>query len=56
MHFACPTFFNMSKKRSDIASFLYKAFPLYIPAGESVLAKKIPGWKKVRERRIKEEK
>ena len=47
MHFACSAFFNMSKKRSDIASFLYKVFPLYIPAGESVLAKKSRDWKRL---------
>ena len=48
-------FFNMGKKRNDIVSFLYKVFPIYFPAGESVLAKKMPGVDKVRERRIKEE-
>ena len=40
---------------NDIVSFLYKVFPIYFPAGESVLAKKMPGVDKVRERRIKEE-
>lgn len=40
MYFVCYTFFNMSKKRSDIVDFLYKMFPLYFPAGESALAKK----------------
>lgn len=55
MYFVCSAFFNMSKKRNDIVSFLYKVFPIYFPAGESVLAKKMPGVDKVRERRIKEE-
>ena len=55
MYFVCSTFFNMGKKRNDIVSFLYKVFPIYFPAGESVLAKKMPGVDKVRERRIKEE-
>ena len=34
--------------------FLMKIFPLYFPAGESALAKKMPGLEKVRERREKE--
>ena len=55
MYFVCSAFFNMGKKRNDIVSFLYKVFPIYFPAGESVLAKKMPGVDKVRERRIKEE-
>ena len=54
MYFVCSTFFNMSKKRSDIASFLYQVFPLYFPAGENTLAKKMPGLEKVKERREKE--
>lgn len=54
MYFVCSVFFNMGKKRNDIASFLYKVFPIYFPAGESVLAKKIPGQKRVKERREKE--
>lgn len=54
MYFVCSTFFNMGKKRSDIVSFLYNVFPLYFPAGESVLVKKMPGQEKVRERREKE--
>lgn len=33
----------MGKKRNDIVSFLYKVFPIYFPAGESVLAKKNAG-------------
>ena len=56
MYFVCSAFFNMGKKRSDIVSFLYRVFPLYFPAGESALAKKMPGLEQVRERRIKEEK
>ena len=44
----------MGKKRNDIASFLYKVFPIYFPAGESALAKKMPGLEKVKERREKE--
>lgn len=44
----------MDKKRSDIVSFLYKVFPLYFPAGESALSKKMPGLEKVKERREKE--
>ncbi len=43
MYFVCSAFFNMGKKRNDIVSFLYKVFPIYFPAGESVLAKKMPG-------------
>ena len=39
---------------SEIVSFLYRVFPLYFPAGESALAKKMPGLEKVRERREKE--
>lgn len=54
MYFVCSAFFNMGKKRNDIVSFLYKVFPIYFPAGENVLAKKMPGVDKVRERRIKE--
>ena len=54
MYFVCSTFFNIGKKRNNIVSFLYKVFPLYFPAGESVLAKKMPGLEKVRERREKE--
>ena len=55
MYFVCSAFFNMGKKRNDIVSFLSQVFPLYFPAGETVLAKKMPGVDKVRERRIKEE-
>lgn len=40
MYFVCSAFFNIGKKRNDISSFLYKVFPIYFPAGESVLAKK----------------
>ena len=54
MYFVCSAFFNMGKKRSDIVSFLSQVFPLYFPAGESVLAKKLPGVEKVKERREKE--
>ena len=54
MYFVCSAFFNMGKKRNDIVSFLYKVFPIYFPAGESVLAKKMPGQEKVKERREKE--
>lgn len=39
MYPVCSAFFNMGKKCNDIISFLYKIFPLYFPAGESVLAK-----------------
>ena len=55
MYFICSAFFNMGKKRSDIVSFLIQVFPLYFPAGENVLAKKMPGLEKVKERREKEE-
>lgn len=48
MYFVCSAFFNMGKKCSDIVSFLYKVFPLYFPAGESVLAKKSQDWIKLR--------
>ena len=54
MYFVCSAFFNMGKKRSDIVSFLSQVFPLYFPAGESVLAKKMPGLGKVKERREKD--
>ena len=40
MYFICSAFFNMGKKRNDIVSFLFQVFPLYFPAGESVLAKR----------------
>ena len=40
MYPVCSAFFNMGKKCNDIISFLYKIFPLYFPAGESVLAKR----------------
>ena len=53
MYFVCSIFFNMGKKRSDIAGFLYKVFPLYFPAGESALAKKMPGLEKVKEKKEK---
>ena len=49
MYPVCSAFFNMGKKCNDIISFLYKIFPLYFPAGESVLAKN-----QVKERREKE--
>ena len=54
MYFVCSAFFNMGKKRNNIVSFLYRVFPLYFPAGESALAKKMPGLEKVREKREKE--
>ena len=54
MYFVCSAFFNMGKKRSDIVSFLSQVFPLYCPSGESVLAKKMPGMEKVKEKREKE--
>lgn len=54
MYFVSSAFFNIGKSRSDIVSFLYKVFPLYFPAGENVLAKKMPGLDKVREKREKE--
>ena len=38
----------------NIASFLYKVFPLYFRAEESVLAKKMPGQESVKERKDKE--
>jgi hypothetical protein len=44
----------MDKSRSEVVGFLYKVFPLYFPAGESALAKKMPGLEKVKERREKE--
>ena len=53
MYPVCSAFFNMGKKCNDIISFLYKIFPLYFPAGESALAKKMPGLEKVQERREK---
>ena len=54
MYFVCSAFFNMGKKRNNIVSFLFQVFPLYFPAGESALAKKMPGLEKVREKREKE--
>ena len=53
MYFVCSAFFNMGKKRNNIVSFLFQVFPLYFPAGESALAKKMPGLEKVREKRKK---
>lgn len=44
----------MGKKRNDIVSFLFQVFPLYFPAGERTLAKKMPGVEKVKEMREKE--
>ena len=44
----------MGKERNDIVSFLYKIFPIYFTAGESGLAKKMPGQERVKERREKE--
>mgnify|MGYP001026243962 CR=1 FL=1 len=54
MYYISSVFFSMGKKRSEIISFLSQVFPLYFPAGESVLAKKMPGADKVKERREKE--
>ena len=54
MYFVCSAFYNMDKSRSEIVSFLFQVFPLYFPAGESALAKKMPGLEKVKERREKE--
>ena len=54
MYFVCSAFFNMSKKRSDVATFLYQVFPLYFPSGENTLTKKMPGLEKVKERRSNE--
>ncbi|EOS11831.1 hypothetical protein [Phocaeicola sartorii] len=54
MYFVCSAFFNIGKKRNDIVSFLSQVFPLYFPAGEKVLAKKMPGLERVKERREKE--
>lgn len=54
MYFVCSAFYNMDKSRSEVVGFLYKVFPLYFPAGESALAKKMPGLEKVKERREKE--
>ena len=48
MYPVCSAFFNMGKKCNDIISFLYKIFPLYFPAGKSVLAKKSQDWIKLR--------
>lgn len=48
MYPVCSAFFNMGKKCNDIISFLYKIFPLYFPAGESVLTKKSQDWIKLR--------
>lgn len=48
MYPVCSAFFNMGKKCNDLISFLYKIFPLYFPAGESVLAKKSQDWIKLR--------
>ena len=56
MYFVCSAFFNIGKKRNDIVSFLSQVFPLYFPAGESVLAKKMPGVEKIKKMREKENK
>ena len=55
MYFVCSAFFNMGKKRGDIASFLYQVFPLYFLSGKNTLTKKMPGLEKVKERRSNEE-
>ena len=52
MYFVCSAFYNMDKSRSEVVGFLYKVFPLYFPAGESALAKKMPGLEKVKERML----
>lgn len=54
MYFVYSAFSNMSKKRSDIVSFLCQVFKAYFPAGESSVSKKMPGLDKVKERREKE--
>lgn len=54
MYHVCSAVFNIGKKHNDIVSFLFQVFPLYFPAGESALAKKMPGLEKVREKREKE--
>ena len=54
MYFVCSAFFNIGKKCSDIVSFLSQVFPLYFPAGEKVLSKKMPGLERVKEKREKE--
>ena len=56
MYFVCSAFFNMGKKRNDIVSFLSQVFPLYFPAGDRVLAKKMPGVEKIKKMREKENK
>ena len=56
MYFVYSAFSNMSKKRSDIVSFLCQVFKAYFPAGESSVSKKMPGLDKVKEKRKKENK
>ena len=53
MYFICSVFYNMDKSRSEIVSYLYRVFPLYFPARESALAKKMLGLEIVRVRREK---
>ena len=56
MYYVYSAFSNMSKKRSDIVSFLCQVFKAYFPAGESAVSKKMPGLDKVKEKREKENK
>ena len=54
MYFIYSAFGNMGKKRAGIMGFLYQVFTPYFPTGTDALSKKMPGWKKVKERRAKE--
>ena len=54
MYFVYSVFSNISKKRSDIVSFLCQVFKEYFPAGESSVSKEMPGLDKVKERREKD--
>ena len=48
---------SISIQQKDTCSqqdLMYKVFPIYFPAGESVLAKKMPGQERVKERREKD--
>ena len=54
MYFVCSAFTIWIKVVVKLWVSYIKFFPLYFPAGESALAKKMPGLEKVKERREKE--
>ena len=48
MYYVYSAFSNMSKKRSDIVSFLSQVFKIYFPAGEASVSKKWRDWIRLR--------